>query len=265
MRSGYNGDSTDNTFNDDHYRSYCAQVDQAVENGGWIIFNLHAYRDCWKNSLPGALVSEGGSYPDEWVIPMKGMDSANDPLDPPSHLGISNWSEWYPCPGTRLEMMCNVLKYAKERGLKPVTCSEGFRIMGNKVAVGYFNNGFKFGMDITGLIDSEEIYPHYIVSATDEVSYYNPLFSKEYTIDLDNPGNVDSVMAGFSGKFIVNNGNIVWSSPDSSGVTLEVIDLMGNKIASSPTNSIILDSQPGVYIICSVCSGSVLGTVKVVR
>lgn len=266
LRKGYNGDSKDNTFNDDHFRSFCAQVDEAVENGGWIIFNLHTYRDCWKNSLPGALVSEGGSYPDEWEIPMKGLDSANDPLTPPSHLGISDWREWYPCPGTRLEMMWKVLKYAKERGLKPVTCSEGFRIMGNKVSVGYFNNGYKFGKDLLGpLIDSDEIYPHYIVSATDEISYYNPLVSNEYTIDLDMAWNVDYVVVGYSGKFIVNGDNIVWSTPDPSGVSLKVIDLTGTKIAASSTNRIMLDSQNGVYIICAVRSGSVIGTVKVVR
>ena len=258
--AGYNGNSTDNTFNEDHYKRFCAQVDEAAEKGGWIIFNLHTYREVWLNSLPGALVSEGGSYPDEWVIPMKGMDSANDPLTPPAHLGISDWSEWYPCPGTRLEMMWKVLKYAKEKGLRNVTCSEGFSIMGNKVSVGYYNNGYKFGMDIFGLRDTEEVYPHYIVSATDEVSFYNPFIMPEMTIELDSLADVM-----LSGRFLIDDGSIVWNTPDPTGVTLEVIDLTGAKTASSPTNSICLDGRHGVCIVCAKRSGSVLDTVKLVR
>lgn len=174
--AGYDGNSKDNTFNQTHYKKFCAQIDEALEKGGWIVFNLHTYRDCWKNSLPGKLVSEGGNYPDEWVIPMKDMDSANDPLSPPSQLGISEWSEWYPCPGTRLEMMWKVLKYAKERGLRNVTCGEGFRIMGNKSSFGYFNKSHKIGKDSSGLLDTEDVYPHYIVSPAGEVSYYNYLY-----------------------------------------------------------------------------------------
>ncbi|MDE6512153.1 MAG: hypothetical protein K2L00_08715 [Muribaculaceae bacterium] len=263
--AGYNGNSTDNTFNKDHYKRFCAQVDEAAEKGGWIIFNLHTYRDVWLNSLPGALVSEGGKYPDEWVIPMKGMDSANDPLTPPAHLGISDWSEWYPCPGTRLEMMWKVLKYAKEKGLKNVTCSEGFNIMGNQASVGYYNRGYKFGMDYFGLIDTDEVYPHYVVSATDEVSYYNPLVSTKYSVALDDADNMDFVMTRVSGKFIVNDGLIVWNTPDPSGVTLEVMDLTGLKTGYSSTNSIRLPDRHGICIVCAKHSGSVLGTVKVVN
>lgn len=262
----YDGNSKDNTFNDNHYRKFCAQVDEAAEKGGWIIFNMHTYREVWENRLPGALVSEGGSYPDDWVIPMKGMDSANDPLTPPAHLGISDWSEWYPCPGTRLEMMWKVLKYAKEKGLKPVTCAEGFGIMGNKVSVGYFNNGYKFGMDIMGLIDTEDIYPHYIVSATDEVSYYNPLVSEEYLIDIDDPMNVDVVESASSGRFLINDETIVWNTPDPTCIMLRVMDSTGKQIAQSHTNSICIDkASKGVFIICAVRSGAILGAVKTIR
>ncbi len=256
----YNGNSTDNTFNEKHYRKFCSQIDEAMEKGGWIIFNLHAYRDVWKNSLPGALVSEGGSYPDEWVIPMKGMDSANDSLTPPAHLGISDWSEWYPCPGTRLEMMWKVLKYAKEKGLKNVTCSEGFEVMGNKTSVGYFNNGYKFGMDIFGLKDTEDVYPHYMISATGEVSYYNPLVLDEIDIELSSIQEV-----GQSPRFLISDGRIVWSCADPVGITLEVWDLAGRKVSQSPANSISLDLHRGVYMVCAIKGGSILGSLKIVR
>ena len=261
----YDSNSKDNTFNETHYKKFCAQIDEAAEKGGWIIFNLHTYREVWLNSLPGALVSEGGTYPDEWVIPMKGMDSAKDPLTPPSHLGISDRSEWYPCPGTRREMMWMVLKYAKEKGLKNITCEEGFEIMGNKASVGYFNNGYRFGMDYLGLMDTEDVYPHYMVSATDEMSYYNPLVSREYSIELDDLDNMDLVMTEGSGRFIVNNGLIVWNTPDPSGVTLEVFDLAGVKTVSSPTNSIRLSGRHGVCIVCAKRAGSILGAIKIVN
>ncbi|MDE5847120.1 MAG: hypothetical protein K2H71_07190 [Muribaculaceae bacterium] len=125
---------------------------------------------------------------------------------------------------------------------------------------GYYNNGYKFGMDIFGLRDTEEVYPHYIVSATDEVSYYNPFIMPEMTIELDSLADVM-----LSGRFLIDDGSIVWNTPDPTGVTLEVIDLTGAKTASSSTNSIRLDGRHGVCIVCAKRSGSVLGTVKLVR
>lgn len=263
--AGYDGNSTDNTFNEKHYKKFCEQVDEAVEKGGWIVFNLHTYRDCWNNSLPGMLVSEGGTYPDEWVIPMKGMDSANDPLTPPAHLGIKDWSEWYPCPGTRLEMMWKVLKYAKEKGLKGVTCAEGFKIMGNRKSVGYYNGGNKFGMDRgAGLMDTEDIYPHYVVSATGEVSYFNPVVSEEYSVDIDDMDY--AILSKSPGKFMISGDRVMWSCPDPSGVSLRLLEPTGKPILSVPTNNIILDKTlKGVLLICALRSGVVLGSIKMAR
>lgn len=264
--AGYNGESKDNTFNQDHYDRFCSQIDEALQKGGWIIFNLHAYRDCWDNRLPGKLVSEGGDYPDEWVIPMKGMDSANDPLTPPSHLGISDWSEWYPCPGTRLEMMWKVLKYAKDKGLKCVTCGEGFEIMGNKQSSGYYNNGNDFGMDGPGLFDTSTKYPHYIVSAVDEVSYYNPLTTQEYILNIDEFNSKDYVQSEESGKFLISGDEIVWNSQDPAGVSLIVFDPTGKIILISHSNRIKLeDSLKGVFIVGARQSGALAGTIKLLR
>lgn len=262
--SGYDGNSTDNSFNEAHFKKFCAQVDETLEKGGWIIFNLHTYRDVWLNKLPGALVSEGGTYPDEWVIPMQGMDSANDPLSPPAHLGISDWSEWYPCPGTRLEMMWKILKYAQEKGLKNVTCSEGFEIMGNKTSVGYYNEGHRYGKDYFGLLDTDEVYPHYIVGATDEVSYYNPFTSVEYEIDIDEQGSIDVIFTDSKGHFLISEGKVMWSSPDPTGISLNVFDPSGRLIDSIPSNGMVLDrTHEGMLLICAVKSGSVLGSIKI--
>lgn len=260
----YDGNSKDNTFNKSHFQKFCSQIDETRKNGGWIIFNLHAYRDCWLNSLAGKLVSEGGTYPDEWVIPMKDMDSANDPLSPPSHLGISNWSEWYPCPGTRLEMMWKLLKYAKEKGLRNVTCSEGFNIMGNKKSAGYFNQGYKFGKDYFGLWDTDNIYPHYVVSASGEISYYNTLKSKEYVISLDELTDSEFASFDFNGQFLISQDSVQWYSPDPTGISIKALDFTGIEIKSSFSNKIsLVGFTPGVYIICAMKNGKVISTKKI--
>ena len=260
---GYDGNNNDNTFNKEHFEVFCSQIDEAAKNGGWIMFNLHAYRGCWKNSLPGALVSEGGDYPDSWVIPMKGIDSANAPLTPPATLGISDWSEWYPCPGTRLHMMWEVLKYAKEKGLINVTSSEGFEIMGNKKAYGYFNNGHKIGMDGVSTIGTREKYPHYIVGANDEVYYYNPLLSESISYESKDIQCVGSISSE-SGEFIISGSTITWNSSIHSDVTLHVMDLTGKEIILSSGNSVCLDAiQKGVYIVVASNPTKMLKTVKV--
>lgn len=259
----YDGNSKDNTFNETHFKKFCAQIDETLKCGGWIIFNLHTYRHCWLNLIPGKLVSEGGTYPDEWVIPMKGMDSANDPLSPPAHLGISDWSEWHPCPGTRLEMMWKVLKYAKDKGLKNVTCSEGFEIMGNKISVGYFNNGHRFGKDYFGMWDTDDIYPHYIVSASDETFYYNPLESKEYSFNLRELANSEAALTLAHGQFLLGQHCLYWSTPDPNGVSITVMDFNGKVISSSPDNRFLLGNLPkGSYIFCAMLEGRIIGSIK---
>ena len=173
---GYQGESnTDNTFDSIQFEWFKDYIDRCVEENGWIIFGMHTYRRCWDNYLPGSLISEGGFYPDEWVDPMSGVDPLDDPLTPPARLGFSEWSEWYPCPGTRLYMVWELIRYAIDKGMINVTSSEGFNIMGNRVMAGYYNGGVRIGMDRYKLTDDRDIYPHYVESATGEESYYNPL------------------------------------------------------------------------------------------
>ncbi len=183
---GYKGEKDpDNTFNQEHFKIFKSRIDEAAEAGGWVAFNLHAYRVCWKNSLPGKLVSEGGDYPDEWVIPILETDDIDDQLNPPSRLGISSWKEWYPCPGTKLEMLHSLLKYAIDKGMLNVTASEGFEIMGNPIQAGYYSNGKKIGSDMYGLQSTSDNYPHYIKGANGAVDYYNPLISSEIVKKID--------------------------------------------------------------------------------
>lgn len=262
---GYNWNDTDNTFNKEQFKAFCAQIDETVACGGWIMFNLHAYHDVWKNSLPGMLVSEGGSYPDEWVIPMKGVDSANDPLTPPANLGISDWSEWYPCPGTRLDMMWQILKYAKQKGLVNVTSSQGFELMGNKKSVGYFNQGYKFGMNARGIFGTRDIYPHYVVAVNNETFYYNPLISEEITFDLSDQNFCDSIEDKSNGKFVISGKSVTLVSHNNSGITLKAFDMTGRIVKSSNSNQISFDDiLPGTYIVCALRSKDIVKTIKLI-
>lgn len=160
--AGYAGEQdTDNTYKPEHYDFYKAQIDEAGEKGAWIVLGLHAYRPCWRNSLSGVLVSEGGDYPDEWVNPVK------DPLNPAVPEG------WHPCPGTRLHMLWDLLKYARDKGMLNVTSSEGFARMGNAVSTGYWNKGIAIGPDRRGIEGTRSEYPHYVIGADGSEDYYS--------------------------------------------------------------------------------------------
>lgn len=181
---GYIGETDpDNRYNAAHHDFFKRQIDEACAKGAWIVMGLHAYRPCWVNSLPGALVSQGGDYPDAWVDPMEGVDPLDDDLSPRPELGISDWSQWHPCPGTRLYMLWELLKYAQDRGMLNVTSSEGFRRFGNTFARGYYNAGIKIGPDKgAGILGTRVRYPHYIIGADGAENYYNPVSSPRVTL-----------------------------------------------------------------------------------
>lgn len=183
---GYVGEQdSDNTYNPAHFDFYKLQIDEACDKGAWIVLGLHAYRPCWKNSLPGALVSEGGDYPDAWVNPMEGVDPVTGDLTPPASLGISDWSQWHPCPGTRLYMLWELLRYARDKEMKNLTSSEAFGIFGNTFATGYHNDGIKIGPDTgSGIYGTRERYPHYVIGADGSEDYYNPITSPEINASI---------------------------------------------------------------------------------
>ena len=196
---GYKGEqTTDNTFNYSHFNFFLRQIDEAREKGAWIVMGLHAYRPCWVNYIPGTLVSEGGTYPDAWVNPMENVDPHKDgSLAPPPELGISDWSEWRPCPGTRLEMLWALLGYARDSGMLNVTSSEAFARMGNRVAEGYYIRGVQVGNDTgRGIKGTRAMYPHYVVGANGEEEYYNYAMSEPLTVEYDV---VTDIMTGIDG------------------------------------------------------------------
>lgn len=63
---------------------------------------------------------------------------SEDWLKPNDSTGMKSWSEWHPCPGTRLYQLWRLLKYAKEKGVAFLTISQNLDRMANKVEGGYF-------------------------------------------------------------------------------------------------------------------------------
>lgn len=174
QQPGYIGqEDPDNSYKPELLESWKKVVDEAVEKKGWVIFALHAYRPCWLNKLPGSLVSEGGTYPDEWVYPARNPTEYPDNyLEPPTEKGINNWSDWTPCPNTRLYMLYEILQYAKEKGMFNVTSTEAFNKIGNLINVGIFLKGGSWNFD-KNLITNKLNYQHYIVGADGSQDYFN--------------------------------------------------------------------------------------------
>lgn len=161
---GSSTNSRNNLYSERVLNQWKEQVDKAAKNHGWIIFYMHSYLQCWRNCLDEELVSNGGSYPDEWVNPIKESDDVIAAhVTPPARLGIQNWSEWKPCPGTRLMMVYELLQYMKEKGLDNLTSSEGFSRFGNILTEGIFCKGGQIGMDRNWIEGTKNNYPYHII------------------------------------------------------------------------------------------------------
>ena len=70
-----------------------------------------------------------------------------DWLKPNDSTGLNSWSEWHPCPGTRLYQLWKFLKYAKEKGVSFLTISQNLDRMANKVEGGYFVRNYQNAYD----------------------------------------------------------------------------------------------------------------------
>lgn len=158
--------STNNLYSERTLKKWKSLVDKAAERNAWIIFFMHSYRQCWRNCIEEELVSNGGSYPDEWVMPITSEDDIIAALDtPPARLGIKSWSEWYPCPGTRLRMLYDLLLYMKSKGLDNLTSNEGFARFGNILNEGLYTKGGQIGQDMYWIEGTKSVYPYHVIGA----------------------------------------------------------------------------------------------------
>lgn len=167
---------TDKAYHANELAQWKAQIDEAVRTNGWIVFFMHAYRPCWSNRIDSALVSNGGSYPDEWVHPILDTDDISAALDtPPARLGISSWSEWYPCPGSRLQMVHELFAYARTQGVNNVLAREGFAQYGNIYSEGMFTKGGQTGQDMYNIEGTKPNYNHHVIGADGTEDHYEEI------------------------------------------------------------------------------------------
>lgn len=143
-----------NSVGDEYFEELKTLFSEVLENGRSAIMMLHMYSSGWSNEIKSQLVSNGGTYPDSWVHPVNIPESCTNWLAPAQATGISNWSEWHPCPGTRLYQLWRFLKYAKEeKGVLFLTVRDNLDRMANKVEGGYYVRSKQAAFD-----DSDDNY-----------------------------------------------------------------------------------------------------------
>lgn len=115
-----------------------------------IILGTHMYLDCWKNVIDSQLQSNGGSYPDSYVVPVRRpKDMPGSFLQPDPSTGLEDWGEWkmdengkitgfgwYPCPGTRLYQYWKFLLWIKSQGIEIMTIKDNLDRIANKSSRG---------------------------------------------------------------------------------------------------------------------------------
>lgn len=154
-----------NVYNKDDYEKLIGIIDECIETGGWSILRGHAYEAMYRNeyrsyfadygtqhlNLYGADAADCGplcyydmNYPSEWIQPLKYaelMDMIGDNVNdywnnPPARLKIQSWADWYPCPGTTMAMVYDVLEYAISKGVRFDTAENVLKERGNLFAIG---------------------------------------------------------------------------------------------------------------------------------
>ena len=154
----------DNRYDAATLTRWKALIDEACAKNAWLVFFMHSYRPCWLNKNDEELVSNGGTYPDEWVHPILPEDDIMKSLDvPPARLGITSWKQWHPCPGTRLYMLYELLQYAQSKGMQHVTSQQGFEMFGNVFSEGYYVKNGQAGEDIKKIEGTQDSYSHYVI------------------------------------------------------------------------------------------------------
>lgn len=132
------GEDSSNEVGDEYFEELKSLFSEVLENGESGIMMLHMYQSGWSNEIKSKLVSNGGTYPDSWVHPVNLPESVSNWLKPAKETGLTDWKDWYPCPGTRLYQLWRFLKYAKEHGILFLTVRDNLDRMANKVEAGYF-------------------------------------------------------------------------------------------------------------------------------
>jgi hypothetical protein len=163
IRTGWSG----NIWDDQWVATQLANIDTILETKAWMVFMSHSNEEHHYNyyvngqTYPSAeagqpaLRGKDDNYPDEWIVPLKYEEildiistNTHDYIsNPPSRLGIGNWSEWHPAGGTLLAAFYYVLDYALSKGIDIVPPMRGLTTHGNILNIGVDRNGQTYPYD----------------------------------------------------------------------------------------------------------------------
>ena len=190
-----------NAYNQVDYELLINAVDEAFEKDGLVVLTSHVNTNACQNkywptsygfnyptntepSAEGMLDYYDANYPEEWYVPLKYAE-LQDMLTnenstywttPPQRLGIQSWADFYPCPGTTLAMLWDVLKYALNKGYYFGTSKEAIQDFGNKFAIGICidQRGYYWGTTDNRLGNiPEENKSYFIAGADGSIRYYS--------------------------------------------------------------------------------------------
>lgn len=141
-----------NVYSENAWNKIKNAIDLCIKDNGLLVLASHANTDTWANkywsyfNYPTQQIDDRLNYKDdnynqEWIVPLKyeelkTIDENNYWENPPSRLGISNWGEWYPCPGTTPAMLYDAFIYAIKNGVRFASSSEAIESFGNLLNIG---------------------------------------------------------------------------------------------------------------------------------
>lgn len=148
---GFDNNDKVNKADDSLFEQWKEDFTMLKESGTYaIILGTHIYLDCWKNVIDSELQSNGGSYPDSYIVPVcRPKEMQGNVLCPDSSTGLADWGKWqmdekgkitgygwYPCPGTRLYQFWKFLLWIKSQGIEIMTIKDNLNRIANTYTEG---------------------------------------------------------------------------------------------------------------------------------
>lgn len=172
-----------NVYTEVEYKRMTDVIDNCIANKGLLVLAGHtnaieSYNYYWPYfTYPTERTGDRLNYRDdnyniEWRVPLnydelKTMDENNYWEVPPARLGISNWGEYYPCPGTTMALLYDSLRYAISKGVRFASSKEAIEKFGNLMSIGLKNDHADFWVADARLGDIEEQDKSYCVIGAD--------------------------------------------------------------------------------------------------
>ena len=172
---GFENSDGSNKADDSLFEQWKEDFIMLKESGTYsIILGAHMYKDCWKNVIESELQSNGGSYPDSYVVPVcRPKDVQGNVLLPDLSTGLADWGVWqmdekgkitgqgwYPCPGTRLYQFWKFLIWIKSQGIEIMTIKDNLDRIANS-----YSEGVWFPSYYLAPYDNQEMGDFYFVGA----------------------------------------------------------------------------------------------------